>query len=200
MSHSHSHDHSHGHGHSHAPSSSALAGDAKARRALWVALLIGVAVLTAELIAGFVFGSLALLGDAAHMLTDVGAYAIALWAAHIASKPVSASATFGSGRVEILAALVNGATLLAASAWIVIEAVRRMIERLKIVAFCRCQLICGTFTILLVFSFGFFYGILVTDTTCTFKHTLAITLCEVVEFSNPVFHVGGLTTNGTKFS
>jgi cobalt-zinc-cadmium efflux system protein len=132
--HTHGHDHGggsaggHAHAHSHAPSSASLAGDAGARRALWIALLLGAVVLVAEVIAGVVFGSLALLGDAAHMLTDVGAYAIALWAARMASRPPTASATFGSGRIEILAALVNGATLLAASVWIIVEAVRRLVH------------------------------------------------------------------------
>lgn len=126
--HAHAHDHAQGHAHSHAPAGRSLAGDPRARRALWIALLIGLVVMVAEVVAGVVYGSLALLGDAAHMLTDVGAYAIALWAARIAARPATASATFGSGRVEILAALANGATLLAASAWIIVEAVRRLID------------------------------------------------------------------------
>ncbi|MEO6867465.1 MAG: cation diffusion facilitator family transporter, partial [Gaiellales bacterium] len=115
-------------GHAHAPSSASLAGDPRARRALTLALTIGMIVLVAELIAGVVFGSLALLSDAAHIVTDVGAYAIALWAARAAMRPASASRTYGHGRIEILAALANGTTLLAASAWIIIEAIRRLIE------------------------------------------------------------------------
>jgi cobalt-zinc-cadmium efflux system protein len=97
-------------------------------RALVAALTIGAVVLVAEVVAGIAFNSLALLGDAAHMATDVSAYAIALWAARVASRPASATRTFGHGRVEILAALVNGATLLAASAWILVESVRRLIN------------------------------------------------------------------------
>lgn len=131
-SHAHSHDHAPAQPHSHAPAARSLAGDPRARRALWFALCIGVVVMLAEVVAGVVFGSLALLGDAAHMLTDVGAYAIALWAARIASRPPTASATFGSGRVEILAALANGATLLAASAWIIVEAIRRLVDPTQI--------------------------------------------------------------------
>ncbi|MBC7460331.1 MAG: cation transporter, partial [Thermoleophilia bacterium] len=99
-----------------------------ARRALWFALTIGLGVLVAEVVAGLVFGSLALLGDAAHMVTDVSAYGIALWAARMSLRPPSATRTFGLGRIEILAALVNGATLLAASAWIAYESVRRLID------------------------------------------------------------------------
>jgi cobalt-zinc-cadmium efflux system protein len=62
------------------------------------------------------------------MATDVAAYAIALWAARAAARPVSRTRTFGHGRVEILAALANGATLLAASTWILVESVQRLID------------------------------------------------------------------------
>lgn len=131
--HDHSHAHAHSHGghaaaHSHAPSSAALAGDPRARRALTFALLLGLVVLVAELVAGVVYGSLALLGDATHMATDVAAYGVALWAARVAARPVSRTRTFGHGRVEILAALANGATLLAASTWILVESIRRLID------------------------------------------------------------------------
>lgn len=129
--HGHGHGHSHGSqgdAHSHAPSPAALAGDPRARRALTFALLLGIVIMVAEIVAGVIYGSLALLGDAAHMATDVAAYAIALWAARVATRPPSRTRTFGHGRIEILAALANGATLLAASAWILVEAVRRLIE------------------------------------------------------------------------
>ncbi|MCW2920973.1 MAG: cation diffusion facilitator family transporter [Thermoleophilia bacterium] len=132
--HGHSHGHAHSHGgapaaaHSHAPSSAALAGDSRARRALTFALVLGLVVLVAEVIAGLVFGSLALLGDAAHMATDVAAYGVALWAARVAARPASRTRTFGHGRVEILAALANGATLLAASTWILVESIRRLVD------------------------------------------------------------------------
>ena len=128
MSAPHDHADAQAHGHSHAPSADSLAGSPRARRALWIALTLGLVILVAELIAGFVFGSLALLGDAAHMVTDVSAYGIALWAAHVSRRPTSPTRTFGLGRIEILAALANGATLLAASAWIIVEAVRRLID------------------------------------------------------------------------
>lgn len=130
MSGAHAHSHAHGSAtaHSHAPTPDALAGDPRARRALQVALGVGMVVLVAEVVAGIAFRSLALLGDAAHMATDVLAYGIALWAAHVAARPASATRTFGHGRVEILAALANGATLLAASAWIVVEAVQRLFD------------------------------------------------------------------------
>lgn len=125
------HGHSHAlaaHGHSHAPDPASLAGDPRARRALGLALGLGLVLLVAEVVAGLVFNSLALLGDAAHMLTDIAAYAIALWAARVSARPASIRRTFGHGRIEILAALANGATLLAASAWIVVESVRRIAD------------------------------------------------------------------------
>ena len=122
------HSHDHAHGHSHAPDGASLAGDARARRALAVALAVGLAIMVTEVVAGLAFDSLALLGDAAHMLTDVAAYAIALWAARAAMRPASSRRTFGHGRIEILAALANGATLLAASGWIVLESVRRLTD------------------------------------------------------------------------
>lgn len=128
MSHAHAHSHASGAAHSHAPDAASLAGSPRARRALAVALLVGIVVLVGEVVAGLAFNSLALLGDAAHMLTDVAAYAIALWAARAAARPVSARRTFGHGRIEILAALANGATLLAASAWIVVESLRRLAD------------------------------------------------------------------------
>jgi cobalt-zinc-cadmium efflux system protein len=124
----HAHSHAHGHAHSHAPDAVSLAGDPRARRALALALVVGLVVMAVEVVAGVAFDSLALLGDAAHMLTDVAAYAIALWAARAAMRPVSNRRTFGHGRVEILAALGNGATLLAASAWIVVESLRRLAD------------------------------------------------------------------------
>jgi cobalt-zinc-cadmium efflux system protein len=126
--HAHAHAHAHGHAHSHAPDSASLSGDPRARRALGIALGVGLVVMLAEVVAGVAFDSLALLGDAAHMLTDVAAYAIALWAARAAMRPASSRRTFGHGRVEILAALANGATLLAASGWIVVESLHRLAD------------------------------------------------------------------------
>lgn len=134
-SHAHAHDHAAGaaaHAHSHAPTADALSGDPRARRALVIALTVGLVVLAAELIAGVVFHSLALLGDAAHMATDVAAYGIALWAARAASRPASATRTFGHGRIEIMAALFNGATLLAASSWILVESLRRLVDPVEV--------------------------------------------------------------------
>jgi cobalt-zinc-cadmium efflux system protein len=79
-----------------------------------------------EAIGGWISGSLALLADAGHMLTDVGALGLTLLTAWIARRPASARKTYGYLRWEILAALVNGATLFGLAAWVVIEAIGRI--------------------------------------------------------------------------
>jgi cobalt-zinc-cadmium efflux system protein len=124
----HGHSHAAGHGHSHHIDAQQLADDPHSRRMLGWALVVCAAFLVVEVVGGVVANSLALLGDAAHMATDCAAYAIALWAARIARRPPNERSTFGYGRAEILAALVNGATLIAASGWIVFEATRRMFD------------------------------------------------------------------------
>src|SRR5918997_2393147 len=98
--------HDHHHGHDHAISADADRG--KLRLAL--GLILGFMVV--EVAAGIVAGSLALLSDAAHMLTDAGAVALALVALRLAARPPSGRFTFGLGRAEILSAQVNGAVLL----------------------------------------------------------------------------------------
>src|SRR4051794_41879907 len=80
-----------------------------------------------EIAAGVVAGSLALLADAGHMLTDAGALLFAVVAAALAVRPARGSWTFGFRRLEILAAQVNGITLGLVALWIVYEAVRRLI-------------------------------------------------------------------------
>jgi cobalt-zinc-cadmium efflux system protein len=96
------------------------------RRALGWALGITVVFTVVEVAGAFVSGSLALLADAGHMLTDAGALALSLFAAWVAGRPASATKTYGYYRVEILAALVNGAVLLAVTGWIVAQAVARL--------------------------------------------------------------------------
>ncbi len=96
-------------------------------RALAWALALTSGFLVVEVAAGFWTGSLALLADAAHMLTDAGALALALFAAWFAGKPPTPTKTYGYYRVEILAAVVNALVLLAISAAILYEAYRRFI-------------------------------------------------------------------------
>jgi cobalt-zinc-cadmium efflux system protein len=89
-------------------------------------LLITAAFMVAELIGGVLANSLALLADAGHMLTDVLALALSLMAMRLAMRPPSPERTFGYVRMEILAALVNGAVLLGISVWIAWEAWGRL--------------------------------------------------------------------------
>ncbi len=121
--HSHAHPEAHGHGHGHAHG---IAPDADARR-LWIAFGLIVAFMAGEVVAGFLSGSLALLADAAHMLTDAGAIGLALVAMRLARRPPAGGLTFGLQRAEILSAQANGVTLLVLGALVVYEGVRRLI-------------------------------------------------------------------------
>jgi cobalt-zinc-cadmium efflux system protein len=110
------HDH---HGHVH--------GDADARL-LGAAFALILAFMVAEVVAGIVGSSLALLSDAGHMLTDAVALGLALLALRLAERPPAGSFTYGLRRAEILSAQVNGITLLLLGIWIVYEGIRRLID------------------------------------------------------------------------
>ena len=97
------------------------------RRALGVAAVLVGGLMVGEVAAGVVAGSLALLADAGHLLTDVGAIALALVAAAMAGRPPRGRFTFGFSRLEILAAQANGIALLLVGVWIVYAAVRRLV-------------------------------------------------------------------------
>ena len=97
-------------------------------RRLRVALAITATFLVAEVVGGLVSNSLALLADAGHMLTDVAALALSLFVAWFSRQPYEPRRTFGYLRWEILAAFLNGATLLLLSVWIAVEAVLRLGE------------------------------------------------------------------------
>jgi cobalt-zinc-cadmium efflux system protein len=112
----------HDHTHSHGPDRETE------RSALRTALILIVAFMVAEVTAGVIAKSLALLSDAAHMLTDAVALAIALVASRLASRPAGGTMTYGLGRAEILSAQANGVTLLILSVLIVIDAISRLIS------------------------------------------------------------------------
>ena len=95
-------------------------------RSLRIALSITGALFVVEVIGGFMTNSLALLADAGHMLTDVGALGLSLFVAWFTMQPVTPRKSYGYLRWEILAAFLNGATLLLISAWILFEAVMRV--------------------------------------------------------------------------
>jgi cobalt-zinc-cadmium efflux system protein len=119
MTHDHSHLHSDGQGgHSHS-------GGTDNRRALATALAITGAYTVVEVIGGLITGSLALLADAGHMLSDNFSLGLALFAFWLSAKPPTPERSFGYKRAEILAALVNGVTLVLISLWIFFEAYQR---------------------------------------------------------------------------
>jgi len=97
-------------------------------RALRIALILIASFMVIEIVAGLLASSLALLSDAAHMLTDVAALAIALLASRLARQPASGTMTYGLGRAEILSAQANGMTMLVLGALIVYGAIRRLIS------------------------------------------------------------------------
>lgn len=117
--------HSHGHGHAHSGGGSA---GSKNRKRLAITLGLVTAYMIAEVIGGLLTNSLALLADAGHMLSDAAALALALFAIWIAQKPATPRHTYGYYRTEILAALANGATLVAISFYIFFEAYERIGE------------------------------------------------------------------------
>lgn len=110
--HSHAHDHAH---------------NARGkRRRLSFVLVLTAAYMVAEAVGGWLTGSLALLADAGHMLTDVAALALALLAAWFGARPATPRKTFGYYRLEILAALINGVTLILIALFIAHEAYERI--------------------------------------------------------------------------
>lgn len=120
MGHSHSHE-----GHSRGAGGYSHGGGSQNRRALTIALAITATYTVAEVIGGLITGSLALLADAGHMLSDNFSLGLALFAFWLSAKPPTPERSFGYKRAEILAALVNGVTLVAISIWIFYEAYRR---------------------------------------------------------------------------
>ena len=110
------HDH---HGHSH------TGGAGDRRKALAWAFWINAAFLVIEVAGGLISGSLALLADAGHMLSDVAALGIALWVSHVVELPPSKRRTYGYGRAEVLSGLLNGLTLLVVVVLILFEGVVR---------------------------------------------------------------------------
>ncbi|HET8752227.1 MAG TPA: cation diffusion facilitator family transporter [Gaiellaceae bacterium] len=112
--------HDHGHGHAHA-------GGEDARR-LSLALALILAFMAAEVVVGVLAHSLALLSDAAHMLTDAGALAMSLVVLRLAARPAGGNRTFGLRRSEILSAQANGAALLVLAGLIVYGAIRRLVS------------------------------------------------------------------------
>lgn len=126
----HAHDHEHaGHSHDHAPTVTA---DSE-RRVRWAMLLTGVFML-AEVVGGWLSGSLALLADAGHMLSDTASLALAWFAFRLGHRAPDRWRTFGYRRFQVLAAFVNGLTLLAIGVVIIVVAIQRLREPVEVLA------------------------------------------------------------------
>ena len=124
MTHDHSHSgdhgasHDHGHNHDH--------GHGASERRLLVALCILFTFTAIEALGGWFANSIALLAEAGHMLADCGSLLLAIFAVRASRRPPSARRTYGSARYQILAAYTNGLLLLALTAWVAVEAFRRL--------------------------------------------------------------------------
>ena len=116
------HDDHHDHGHR---------GAGDERRVFWAMLLTG-GFMVAEVVGGIVAGSLALLADAGHMLTDTAALGLAWLAFRIGRRPADPSRSYGYHRFQVLAAFVNGVTLIVIVGWIAFEAVRRLFAPVEV--------------------------------------------------------------------
>ncbi|MEI5103499.1 cation diffusion facilitator family transporter [Streptomyces sp. PmtG] len=130
MGHAHTHQHGHDHDHKaegHAGHSHGVSADADRRWLSLALVLIGVFI-AIETVIAFMAGSLALISDAVHMLTDAFSIVLALVAMRLAARPAKGTYTFGLKRAEILSAQANGLTLLLAAAWLGYEAVERLLH------------------------------------------------------------------------
>ncbi|MEZ5658106.1 MAG: cation diffusion facilitator family transporter [Burkholderiaceae bacterium] len=125
--HQHHHDHgqSHGHaGHHHHAHLDPGSGD----RRVWLAIWANGLLTVAQIIGGIVSGSLALIADAVHNLSDMGALIIAFVARRVARRPADEAMTFGYGRIELVAALINYTSLILIGLYLVVEGVQRLID------------------------------------------------------------------------
>jgi cobalt-zinc-cadmium efflux system protein len=103
------------------------------KRRVQIALFLTAGFMVVEVVGGVLSGSLALLADAGHMLTDTMALSLAAIAFHLSARPADKKRSYGYRRFEILAAFVNGITLLAIVIWIVVEAVRRFMSPVEVI-------------------------------------------------------------------
>src|SRR6201991_2265400 len=121
-----------GHGHSHGHHDHGAAAASQAR-VFWTFWLIALFMIV-EAVGGWWAGSLTLIADAGHMLTDSGALALAWFATRQTQRPSDAEKSYGHGRFSVLSALVNGLGLIAIVGWIAIEAVQRLISPTEVKA------------------------------------------------------------------
>lgn len=118
----HSHSHGQGDGHSHVPA------EIRHEKPLWIAFALTLLFLLVEVVGGLLSNSLALLSDAAHMMTDVLALGISLFAVRMSRRPADAKRTYGYARMEAIGAMVNGGLLFVVAGFILWEALGRFRE------------------------------------------------------------------------
>ncbi|SFI03131.1 cation diffusion facilitator family transporter [Modicisalibacter xianhensis] len=131
--HAHAHDHPHGHDHDHDHAHVPQVNADSEKRVRWAMLLTG-GFMLAEVVGGWLSGSLALLADAGHMLSDSASLALAWFAFRLGTKAPDKHRTYGYQRFQVLAAFVNGLTLLAIGVGIVIAAVQRLYSPVDVMA------------------------------------------------------------------
>src|SRR6516162_178251 len=102
------------------------------RRVLCIALALTAAFALVEAIGGWLAGSLALISDAGHMVTDAASFVVALIAATVTARPPSERASYGYARAEVIAAFVNALAMLALIVWIAVEAVLRLLTTVPV--------------------------------------------------------------------
>lgn len=119
--HEHEQGHSHNHGHT----------TVRGGR-LWIVIIMTSVIFVAEVVGGVVSGSLALLADAGHMLSDAGGLIVAAFAMLVGARPATRRSTYGFRRAEVLAAAVNAGAVCVIAVWIAVSAFRRMGEGVEI--------------------------------------------------------------------
>lgn len=112
-----------------------------------IALVLTGVFMIVELVGGILSGSLALLADAGHMFTDTMALSLAAFAFHVSARPADSRRSFGYHRFQIIAAFVNGLSLLVIVAWILFEAVQRMLDPPDVIGRTMLIIACGGFVI-----------------------------------------------------
>lgn len=183
--HGHPHGHSHGpgHAHPHGPGKpgAGAGGEDSARSLSRLSLALGLTagIMVAETVGGWISGSLALLSDAAHMLTDASALGLAVVAAYLATRPADDKRTFGFRRAEVLAAQLNVGALVVLSAWIAWEAVDRLRHPGGPVALGVMAAVAGVGLAANLAILGFLHGEDGLNTRSAFLHVVSDTLSSV---------------------
>ncbi|AKE52832.1 cation diffusion facilitator family transporter [Kangiella geojedonensis] len=118
----------HHHGHSHANDDENHEHPVASRKQMLWAVILTSSFMLVEVVGGIISGSLALLADAGHMLTDSAALLLAFYAMTLSAKPADSQRTFGYGRLQVLAAYTNGIFLIGLTIWIVWESIQRFYE------------------------------------------------------------------------